>query len=242
MLPLVLMAAGLGAGVGLERQWHQGLAGLRTNALVAAAACAFVHLPVATAATDVHPAALAASVITGIGFLGAGVILREGMNVRGLNTAATLWGSAAIGVYAGVGLGWDACEIAAVILGINVLLRPLIGRLNRLSAHFSTGAPQLFSCRIDCSEEQLPSVREKLIFHTRKVGLHVRSLSVDTLRLASTQDPLRWRLGFELIGYGRVEQTVERIITDLTEQVGTCGFSWSRAEMTGTDSLQHQDS
>ena len=68
----MLVAAGLGAIIGLERQWHQGMAGLRTNALVATAAGAFVHLPLAAATQDVQPASLAGSVISGIGFLGAG--------------------------------------------------------------------------------------------------------------------------------------------------------------------------
>src|SRR6202041_2203197 len=92
------VGVGCGSLIGLERQWRARMAGLRTNALVAAGATLFVLYAVAT--EDSSPTRVASYVVSGIGFLGGGVILREGANVRGLNTAATLWCSAAIGVLA----------------------------------------------------------------------------------------------------------------------------------------------
>ena len=88
----LLAAMLLGALIGAERQWRQRMAGLRTNALVATGAAVFILSSVA--ASPDSPGRIAAQVVSGIGFLGAGVIMREGMNVRGLNTAATLWCSA----------------------------------------------------------------------------------------------------------------------------------------------------
>jgi len=80
----------LGAAVGLERQWRQRLAGLRTNALVALGAAVFELFAVLLAGQHgVDPTRIAAYVVSGIGFLGAGVILREGITVRGINTAAS---------------------------------------------------------------------------------------------------------------------------------------------------------
>src|SRR5580693_1346439 len=96
------LALVLGAFIGAERQWRQRMAGLRTNALVAAGAAMFVML----SALDVRPDdsfRIAGQVVSGVGFLGAGVILRNGFNVTGLNTAATLWCSAAIGSLVGGG-------------------------------------------------------------------------------------------------------------------------------------------
>ena len=84
-----------GGIIGFERQWHQRMAGLRTNALVSLGAAGFVVFSMAVA--DSSPTRVAAQVVSGIGFLGAGVILREGINIRGLNTAATLWCSAMVG-------------------------------------------------------------------------------------------------------------------------------------------------
>ena len=92
----LLAAMLLGALIGAERQWRQRMAGLRTNALVATGAAVFI-LSAMSASPD-SPGRIAAQIVSGIGFLGAGVIMRDGMNVRGLNTAATLWCSAGIGV------------------------------------------------------------------------------------------------------------------------------------------------
>src|SRR5277367_4216842 len=92
----------LGACIGFERQWRQRMAGLRTNSLVAIGAAGFVVFSM-MASGDNSPTRVAAQVVSGVGFLGAGVILREGINITGLNTAATLWCSAMVGTFAGAG-------------------------------------------------------------------------------------------------------------------------------------------
>src|ERR1700757_2243490 len=110
----LLVAACLGASIGLERQWRQHLAGLRTNTLVALGAAIFITY--ARAAGDNEGATrIAAQVVSGIGFLGAGVIFKEGLNVRGLNTAATLWCSGAVGVLAGAGY-WRHAALGATLV------------------------------------------------------------------------------------------------------------------------------
>lgn len=120
------VGVGCGALIGLERQWRARRAGLRTNALVAGGATLFVLYAAAT--SDSSPTRVASYVVSGIGFLGGGVILREGVNVRGLNTAATLWCSAAIGVLAASGHLVFALIGTGTVIGIHVLGRPL-GRL-----------------------------------------------------------------------------------------------------------------
>jgi putative Mg2+ transporter-C (MgtC) family protein len=93
-LEQILMRLGLalvlGAIIGAEREWRQKTAGIRTNALVAAGAALFIMLG-AIIQNDTSPTRIAGQIVTGIGFLGAGVMMRDGLNVRGLNTAATLW-------------------------------------------------------------------------------------------------------------------------------------------------------
>ncbi|MFJ8487721.1 MgtC/SapB family protein [Streptomyces sp. NPDC094038] len=125
----VRLAAGVGCGalIGIERQWRARMAGLRTNALVAAGATLFVLYSEAVGDPG-SPTRVASYVVSGTGFLGAGVILREGGGVRGLNTAATLWCSAAVGVLAASGrLG--LCLIGTVVvIAVHLLLRPA-GRL-----------------------------------------------------------------------------------------------------------------
>src|SRR5215471_11205202 len=96
------VAMALGAAIGFERQWRQRMAGLRTNTLVAIGAASFVIFA-ALIPGESSPTRVAAQVVSGIGFLGAGIIFREGLHVTGLNTAATLWCSAAVGLLAGSG-------------------------------------------------------------------------------------------------------------------------------------------
>jgi putative Mg2+ transporter-C (MgtC) family protein len=120
----------LRATIGAERQWHQRIAGLRTNALVSAGAAIFVSIThlVPLNATSLQ---VAAQVVSGIGFLRAGVIMREGLSIRGLNTAATLWCSAAVGSLCGLGFAKEAVIGAAGVLGANVLFRPLARKIDR---------------------------------------------------------------------------------------------------------------
>ena len=89
------VAVATGATIGFERQWRNRLAGLRTNTLVALGASTFVLLDQLISGEG-GSTRVAAQVVSGIGFLGAGVIFKEGLSVRGLNTAATLWCSAAV--------------------------------------------------------------------------------------------------------------------------------------------------
>lgn len=120
----------LGGLIGFERQYRQRTAGLRTNVLVAVGAAIFVDMANRLGGGDgaVH---VIAYVVSGIGFLGAGVIMREGGNVRGINTAATLWGSAAIGAAAGADLILEAVMGTLFVLAANTLLRPIVNAINR---------------------------------------------------------------------------------------------------------------
>src|ERR1700704_3564800 len=129
---LARLAVGLGCGIaiGAERQWRQRMAGLRTNALVAAGACLFVLLQEATQGGG-SADRIAAQIVTGVGFLGAGVIMRDGLSVRGINTAATLWCAAAVGALAGSGLLFYAACGAGVVVLANLVLRPVARAIDR---------------------------------------------------------------------------------------------------------------
>ncbi len=120
-----------GALIGAERQYRQRTAGLRTNVLVAVGAAGFVDLAQGLAG-DAEAVRVISYVVSGIGFLGAGVIMKEGLNVRGLNTAATLWCSAAVGACAGVDRLAEAALLTFFIIAGNTLLRPLVNAINRI--------------------------------------------------------------------------------------------------------------
>src|SRR6202051_770790 len=122
-------AIAMGATVGLERQWRQRMAGTRTNALVAAGAAAFVMTGFLIDGVPSARGRIVSYVVSGVGFLGAGVIFKDAGNVRGLNTAATIWCSAAIGAISGLGNPLHALILTAVVLSTNIILRPLAYRL-----------------------------------------------------------------------------------------------------------------
>jgi putative Mg2+ transporter-C (MgtC) family protein len=121
----LIIAFILGVGIGIERQWLKTRSVLKTNVLVTLGAAMFVMLSVMTPG-DTSPTRIAAQVVSGIGFLGAGVILREGASVRGINTAATLWCAAAIGSLIGAGFLVQAYFGTLAVVGANLLLRPVV--------------------------------------------------------------------------------------------------------------------
>jgi putative Mg2+ transporter-C (MgtC) family protein len=150
----------LGGLIGLERQWRQRNAGLRTIVLVAVGAAAFVHLGGRLYGAE-GQVRIIAYVVSGIGFLGAGVIMKEGVQVRGLNTAATLWSSAAVGACAGAGLLAESVAVTAFILGCNTLLRPLVDAINRRPIN-PEETEALYRVHVVCAPEDVSEARDLL--------------------------------------------------------------------------------
>ena len=126
----ILLSAALGAAIGLERTKRQKEAGVRTHCIIACASAVFMILSkyafIDTAALDgsrgADTARIAAQVVSGISFLGAGVIFKNGNSIRGLTTAAGMWGTAAIGMAVGAGMYWLGLFEAAVLVAIQIIL------------------------------------------------------------------------------------------------------------------------
>lgn len=165
----------LGLLIGLERQRRQRMAGMRTNALVALGAALFVIVSVLTDG-DASPTRIAAQVVSGIGFLGAGVIVRDGVNVRGLNTAATLWCSAAVGVLCGAGHPVLAGAGALAVLGVNTLVRLLAHRLGGPLPDAPPEGPVPYVVRAVCRVEAENRLRASLMHEASRQALRLRSL------------------------------------------------------------------
>jgi putative Mg2+ transporter-C (MgtC) family protein len=122
------LAAGLGGAIGLEREYRRKPAGLRTNMLIGLGSALFAILSIELGTVAGSPDRIAAGVVTGIGFLGAGAILRSGQSVRGLTTAATIWVNSAIGMATGLGLYNVAAGGATLTLVVLAVL-PLMERV-----------------------------------------------------------------------------------------------------------------
>lgn len=121
----LLTAIGAGFIIGFERQWHHKSAGLRTNTLVATGAALYVLLSINLTAENGDVTRIIGQVVTGIGFLGAGIIFKEGLTVHGLTTAATVWCSSAIGCIAASGYFIETLIGVVAVISINSILIPL---------------------------------------------------------------------------------------------------------------------
>jgi putative Mg2+ transporter-C (MgtC) family protein len=168
------IAVGLGAVIGFERQWRNRLAGLRTNALVALGAGTFIVFAGLFPTSD-SPTRVAAQVVSGIGFIGAGLIFREGLSVRGLNTAATLWCSAAIGVLAGAGFVGYAGLATGFVVFVNLLLRPIIQFIDRQPLT-STELEAGYVISLTCRSQDEAHIRALLLHNLASAALALRRL------------------------------------------------------------------
>ena len=150
----------LGSAIGLERQYRQRTAGLRTNVLVAVGAAVFVDMANRLTGHDgaVH---VAAYVVSGIGFLGPGVIMKCDGNIRGLNTVATLWGAAAVGACAGADLIAEAVLAALFVLAGNTLLRPVVNAINRKPID-DENSEVTYSVCVICNRQHQKDARDQL--------------------------------------------------------------------------------
>lgn len=144
------IAALLGAFIGFERQWRQRSAGLHTTSLVAIGAALFTLLDIVMGAGD--RTRIVAGVVTGVGFIAGGVILRTGANVSGLNTAATMWATAAVGALAGFGLWAEAFAGAAAIILLNCVFQPVADAIDA-RAHARQAAETRYKLSALCRPE-----------------------------------------------------------------------------------------
>ncbi|GGA65901.1 transporter [Edaphobacter acidisoli] len=190
MLPLheiiqrLVVATVLTGLIGLDRERHESSAGLRTHALVGMASCLFMlasafgfHDILGTPNVSLDPSRIAAQIVTGIGFLGAGTIIATGSTVRGLTTAASIWTVAAIGLAVGGGMYWPAVVATAISLILLVVLRPWERRLDQHWRKQTVNA--VFDPEICSLEQMLTCLRD--------ANLHVCRVTVDKNEQGSGQ-------------------------------------------------------
>ncbi|OMC06864.1 hypothetical protein A5735_03490 [Mycolicibacter heraklionensis] len=215
----VRLAVGLGCGalIGLERQWRARMAGLRTNALVAAGATLFVLYAVTVEPSSTR---VASYVVSGVGFLGGGVILREGFNVRGLNTAATLWCSAAVGVLAAAGDLVFALIGTGAIVATHLLLRPL-GRFIDRDQHVEEDEPQShYEVQVICRPKSEKYLRAQIVQHTANNDLILRG--IHTVRAGEDNIALT----ASMLSDSRAPERLERLVAELSLQPGVYAVQW----------------
>ncbi|MGF1430062.1 MgtC/SapB family protein [Kitasatospora sp. LaBMicrA B282] len=219
------LAVGVGCGalIGVERQWRARMAGLRTNALVAAGATLFVlysaALPDPGSTTRV-----ASYVVSGIGFLGGGVILRDGASVRGLNTAATLWCSAAVGVLSAAGMLRFALLGTLAVLVIHLVLRPAGRLIDRVPQDDPDIEGVRATVHLLCDRKTETQLRALLLHALGGAGLTPTGLR------ARREDEHTTKLRATVAVTGDPARALEQLITRLSLEPGVRDLHWHLVE------------
>lgn len=216
----------LGTAIGFEREWRQKSAGLRTNTLVSVGSAAFVLLSYSIGGDATGR--VASYIVSGIGFLGAGVIMKDGLTVRGLNTAATIWCSASVGSLAGVGLIKEASIVTAVIMLAHLILRPVSNQIHRYSFKKSTNVQTDYLFKIKCKNEVENRLRVLLMQYlgtNEKVLL--KSLASDDF----DDEPQYALISAEIVAISQQDSLMEKMASRLTIEEDVQKVSW---EILGT--------
>jgi putative Mg2+ transporter-C (MgtC) family protein len=219
-------ALAMGAVLGLERQYGGHPAGLRTNSLVSVGAALFVSLATPALLNDASsPTRMASYVVSGLGFLGGGVILREGLNVRGMNTAATIWCAGAIGALCGSGFVLHALVGVIVILMVHIGLRPLahfIDQHRKTATDVETG----YRIRVTCNESEQALVRNIVLRHINSnKGMIVQGVS-----LLDCEQAHRAVFAADVFSHTRNDHAMEELVSRLNIEPGVVAVSWERRQ------------
>jgi putative Mg2+ transporter-C (MgtC) family protein len=206
----------LGAIMGLERQWHQRMAGTRTNALVATAASAFTMIGLIVA-DPAGASRIVGQIVTGIGFLGAGVIFKEGGTIHGLNTAATVWCSAAVGSLCGIGQIQYALVMALAVLFTNVALRPLAYKLRPEIKEEETN----YHLELICAAKDETQVRALLLDAVDHNHVALTSLNSEDLETGD-----RVRVSAEIKSPGRNDDCLEQMVARVSLEKSVSSVRW----------------
>jgi putative Mg2+ transporter-C (MgtC) family protein len=211
-----------GALMGLERQWHQRMAGTRTNALVSTAAASFTMIGLVVA-DPAGPSRIVGQIVTGIGFLGAGVIFKEGGTIHGLNTAATVWCSAAVGSLCGIGQIQYAVVLSLAVLLTNVALRPLAYKLRPEIKEVETN----YHLELVCAANDETQVRALLLNSVDRAHVVLTSLMSEVVETGN-----RVRVIAEIKSPTRNDDCLEQIVARVSLEQTVSSIRW-RAEALG---------
>lgn len=221
----LFIALALGAAIGVERQWRQKSAGLRTNTLVSMGSAAFVLLSIKIGGDATGR--IASYVVSGIGFLGAGVIMKDGLNVQGLNTAATIWCSAAVGALCGIGMMAEGVIVSAAVMLTHILLRPLGVQLSRVTYIKSATVQTDYLFTIKCKTEVENHIRVLLM---QMLGNDEKLLLQS---LSSDDDAANAVITAKIKSAAQQDSLMERVASRLTIEEKVMKVSW---EIIGTQS------
>ncbi len=218
----LLLALALGGAIGLERQFRQHGSNLVTHALVALGAAAYSALPGALG-LDAE-LRMGSQVITGIGFLGAGLIIKDGASIRGMSTAATLWSTGAVGVFTGYGFLLLATETTLFIVILNMALTRIVPLIDA-GKHNKHDNERYYIVKLECASQEEANLRASLL-----QSLNTHNVSFRSIR----SQPLEGRTGIQvetiLICNGNKDLLVEELVGHLSLRPEVIASSWTRLD------------
>lgn len=226
----ILFALLFGSLIGLERQFQLKEAGLRTNALVALGSSMFISISFLFPGNQ-DVTRIAAQIVTGIGFLGAGIMFKEGATVKGLNTAATVWCTAAIGSLSGAGYIRHAAAATALIIITHILLRPLANKIK--SRHGKeTGVGYQYFIHIHSVKAQEMYIRTYLL--RAVIDQDILLQSIETKK---TPDPGVMEINAVVYLRQRNDDEIEKLLGKMMIEPGVVSVKWTSEEVGQNDDI-----
>lgn len=216
----ISVSFGLSLLVGLERQIRGRAVGLRTSVLVSIGTFMFVSFSFETVPNDISR--IASQVVSGIGFLGAGVILKDNKSIKGLNTAATLWCNAAIGVLCAGGFLAEASIGTGFILFCNVVLRYITKKINL--THKKIEVYDDYVLTVFCTKKDSSDVKQKMMDLINKECIELQNIEIN----ANELDKVKMVLTFKFLLNN--SNVIESIVKNLSEDNSVLSFSMNKID------------
>ncbi len=222
----MMLSVVLGAIIGAERELTKHFTGILTNILVCVGSFAFTAFSFIAENSGVDVTRIAAGIVSGIGFLGAGVILSDGTKIKGINTAATVWAASAVGILCCLDKIWYAVMIAVTIVVSHLIIHPITAAIKKQQDYDKTKSKKeeaFYSVSVVCSEDDAPQIKEKLILHIReKEGVLLRRLE------SSDLDGGNVKVRAEISTKNKNHQLVESIVAHIAASKNIISTGWKR--------------
>lgn len=231
LLTRVGLATLLGIAIGFERQWRSRMAGLQTMALVSMGSALFLILSAYSFDHEGDRLRVAAQIVSGVGFLGAGVIMKQGMSVVGLNTAATLWSTAAVGALAGAWMWREAIAGAAIIVAANWFLQLLANRMDRVHGLGGRDViPAEYVLDVVCGRQMEAEIKTLVAQAMPPPQFRLRGVRALPAHAA---DQMELRADYQCTA--RNDKAAEEAVRTLSQQPGVTSVRWNIANEQAAD-------
>lgn len=226
----LLIAAVLGMLIGAERQLTKHRTGIVTNVIVCVGAFAFTSFSYLSGNASSDVTRIAAQIVSGIGFLGAGVIISDGTKVRGVNTAASIWAAASVGILCCLDKFWYAATVAAAILFSHLIIHPInefIIKRRQYDNKNKDNAETFYQISIKCSEENADEIKINLIQYLR--GLD--NVLLHNLEVTDSENDIV-KVRAQISCKNKNDELVEYIITHVGKHEDIISTGWKSISIT----------